>query len=299
MFRGLPTLAAGPSPFRLADRPTPMPPRALVLPGRTRVLPSQNWSGASIVPHGNMRPSGRQIALAFGRWRVPTLKVPIFPDQQVKPGRYACSTWLGFDGARRYWDSSLPQIGMEHWLTVAADGSAVQTGDVFFQWWSRFAGNHQGPSYRNTALTITPGTEVMAMLWAIDATTAVGMLRNFDLPELPAGGMWQSPAVPLVDGTAQQPLISGATAEWVVERPSTPDGLEPFPDYGTVNFSDCVVGLVPNAGAAIDAEETLSGQRLLRIYEVPLHPPLRTRVISRAERSSISSVSVRYGAEAV
>lgn len=296
MFRSLPTLEAGHSPFRPITVPSPVSPRVLRLPVHTRVLPSQNWSGASIVPHGDQRPGGRHIALAFGRWAVPALSVPALPDQQVKPGRYVCSTWLGFDGARQYFDSSLPQIGLEHWLTVAEDGSAVQTGDVFFQWWSRFAGKHQAPSYRSTTLTMTPGTEVMAMLWALDATTVMGLVRNFHLTEVPVGGIWQSPAVTLEDGSTQQPHISGATAEWVVERPSTPCGLEPFPDYGGVDFSECVAGTAPKPGAAIDAEQALAGERLLRIYEVPSDAPQRTRVISHARRASVTAVSVRYGA---
>jgi len=63
--------------------------------------------------------------------------------------------------------------------------------------------------------------------------------------------------------------VSGATAEWVMERSAEapdPTPLE-LPDYGTVDFHDCGASAIdPKTGATI--ERSLSAAQLIDMYVV-------------------------------
>ena len=77
--------------------------------------------------------------------------------------------------------------------------------------------------------------------------------------------------------------VSGATAEWVMERPAdapnpTP---RPLPDYGTVDFRDCGASTI-NSQTGAKVERSLSAARLIDMYIVK-HNPERTAKISIAK----------------
>src|SRR5260370_17032136 len=63
---------------------------------------SGNWSGAYITPR-----DGTVFRSIWGRWHVPT---PVLPPGGVIADKYRSSTWIGFDGHRLYFRSTLPQI---------------------------------------------------------------------------------------------------------------------------------------------------------------------------------------------
>jgi hypothetical protein len=97
--------------------------------------------------------------------------------------------------------------------------------------------------------------------------------------------------------TLLQAKVSGATAEWITERPS--DGFgDPYelPDYNLVDFDGCIAvsavlppGGVPGPGL----EQSLSPSRPINMYRLARNPS-RTVLISRAERLDPDEVGTSY-----
>jgi hypothetical protein len=267
-----------------------------ILPNKSRFSESQNWCGASIVPSG-----GNQFVLMFGEWTVPKPEEPPPAEQgpKGKENQYYCSTWIGFDGNRRYLDSTLPQIGTEQKVTVNDKGKTTSHEySVWFQWWARNQVKIRRKTLKN--ITVGEGVSVMAMVWVIDPHHVVMVFRTFApmnqitilVKRVPQ--VWLTPAK-----TAKiRPAISGATAEWILERPETlkPNNakLELFAKYNPVQFRHCVAGTAPAAGLPT-SEETLTGPRFFRLYEVLETPHPFTRLISMPTRISTSSIEIHYG----
>ena len=80
--------------------------------------------------------------------------------------------------------------------------------------------------------------------------------------------------------------ISGATAEWIMERPSPPDsdGWEAYalPVYTPFAFTGCIAETRP-LGSTTLHDRDLEGARLIRMYEIA-HTPTSVRTISTARR---------------
>ena len=278
-----PVALVGPSPARHA-RVGALERQSRRASAATRILSSRNWSGATITPH-----CGQQFVLAFGAWTVPTPKLPPNPDQQG-PGDYACSAWIGSDGARRYLDASLPQIGTEQRLRPDTPNPVC---NAFFQWWSPHEAHPKDHYHPIPGLLIEPGSQVMAMLWAIDPTHVVAALRTFGPHPQLAAQLWQAPLLTLDNGIQTRPVIAGATAEWIVERPRN-ISLQRFPDYGQVDFTHCIAATAPIPGPPT-REQILAAPKLLRMFEVPPNTPSRTRMISHARRTADTDCQITYG----
>ena len=85
---------------------------------------------------------------------------------------------------------------------------------------------------------------------------------------------------PLVPPIGRQAWITGATAEWITERPTDvpTDDLFELPDYDEVRFKNCFAmsgGLPWLTEPRPGIEQTLDGARLIRMYKV-LRQPSRT-----------------------
>jgi hypothetical protein len=269
--------------------PVQPPPQArqLFAATTTRYADSRNWSGAEIVPHG-----GNQFVQIFGEWAVPRPDLPPPYDQgpQNVTNSYKSSTWIGLDGDRRYLNSSLPQVGTGQNLTVDPMGVEKRDYFVFFQWWAQ--NQLQLTLDIITGIKIDAGTRVMGLVWAIDPTHVVIVFRNFAPLNQITIFVKQSPPT-----TSIPPIISGATAEWIMERPTElklgGTHLELFPSYHRVYFQHCVAGVAQTAGQST-SEEVLMAPRLKRMFEVATAPP-RARFISVPKRISTTSFSTHYG----
>lgn len=285
--------------------PPAPPPNARLLIRSTRIADSLNWSGAMVIPSG-----GNQIVQIYGEWMVPTPDLPAFADELGPAGQaatYDCSTWIGLDGDRQYLDSTLPQVGTTQALSVsAANAKSPPEYSAWFEWWAR------NPvkllRKRLTNITITQGMSVMATIYVVNSKRVAVIFRTFagvesqialffeDMPAVHFNGD-EAPDV-TVGGAIVQPDTSGATAQWIMERPHTPGApptlFELFPSYTSTTFQYCVAGTAAEPGVAT-SEEILTGPVLLRMYEVPPDPPPRTRIISVPELQSTTSVEVRYG----
>jgi hypothetical protein len=254
----------------------------------TRYEDSKNWSGAEIVPHG-----ANQFVQIFGEWAVPSPIIPPPYDRgpQNRTNVYKSSTWIGLDGDRRYLNSSLPQVGSGQCLTVDPTGVETRKYYVFFQWWARDQVRLTLDTIKG--IEIKAGTSVMGLVWAIDPTHVIVVFRNFAPLNQITVFVRQSPETKTI-----RPIISGATADWIMERPTVLElggtALELFPSYDRVHFKHCVAGVARTAGQST-SEEVLKAPRLKRMFEVASDAPSRTRFISMPNRISTTSFSTHYG----
>lgn len=259
-------------------------PVAAALSG-SRYENSGNWSGAYVVP------TNTQICvLVAGLWTVPAVALPPPSQQQTNATQYACSTWVGLDGQRRYLNSSLPQIGTMQILNITPNGMPQTTVIPFFQWWDI---ETNGQFIELAGLTVQPSDLMVGLVWVNSPTSVIAYLRNITTGQMTYVGC-SAPLVS-VDGVNVQLTVSGATAEWIVERPTEfcTTNPYPFPDYEQTTFCECWAGLAPGAGAP-HAFEELTTARLIRMFDV-LPDPTRTVLISMAQQRSKTAVSLAYG----
>jgi hypothetical protein len=157
---------------------------------------------------------------------------------------------------------------------------------------------------------------IMAMIWVYECDKVSVALRAY-APESRKGQRdklliftVEAPEVFLSGpaGQSGRPEISGATAQWIMERPQTPElenaSFLPFPQYQPVRFNNCVAGIAPvsgqGAGAAGEprqacSEKLLVKPRLIRLFEsVPDRTVARTRLLSLTQRLNATSIEVRY-----
>jgi hypothetical protein len=267
--------------FRTEPRQTSLPSAVAVSP-TTRYETSRNWCGAYIEPN-----DATMVIQISGRWAVPNPS----PPQGAEPRQYACSTWVGLDGQRRYLDSSLPQIGTWQAVTLAADGSrSLPETYTWFQWWARdYPDNRPG---RINGVPVEVGDEVVCMVRVWQPSVAAVYVKNLGTNRL-AHFRIRAPEV-----NGHRFKISGATAEWIMERPKRLKSDEFFPlaDYGSVEIFQCnAVEAHPGAAwTAVAIEEVLEGARFIRMYD-RLADPRRTAFVSMPERRSDTAVRISYG----
>jgi len=254
----------------------------------TRYETSRNWCGAYIEPNYD-----RVFIQVSGRWFVPTPSPPPNADPQV----YACSTWVGLDGQRRYIDSSLPQIGTWQAGTLAAGGARAVETYAWFQWWAR---NSAGTApARIWSVPVDPGDEVACMVRVWQSRVAAVYIRNRSTNRL-AHFRVSAPTVILPGGHLHQFTISGATAEWIMERPTHlgSDELYHLADYGRADLRQLHAveadPTVPNWPWVVGTNQVLKGARLIRMYD-RLKDPTRTAFISMPGKESDTLVRVSYG----
>jgi hypothetical protein len=276
----------GPVPdIALLVQPGPDIPQGPILVAGSRFTTSENWSGGYIVPtHGKM------VVQAGAKWRLPRLFRPKDDPGVPVPAEYQCSTWVGLDGQCLYLNSSLPQIGVIQSLPTAPSGAA-SSATAFCQWWDR-----QGPQslIELTGLTLDAENEVIGSIWANTATSVIGYLRNIATDQLTIIGMG-APVVKLRGGTELQLNISGATAEWVLERPTElgTTTLYPFPCFDETEF-DAWAAAAPEAGPPEGAPMDLRRAVLIGMYEM-LVDPTRTAFISMPHRKGNAAFVVKHG----
>jgi len=261
----------------------PEPPSSVgVIASAGHLVDSLNWSGACL-----NATEGRIFRQVSGRWTVPTLHPP---PGQAEPS-YECSCWIGLDGQRRYLNSTLPQCGTDHVLLTGANGSTMACS-AWVQWWA--PRDSTATPVTIAGFAVNPGDQISAVLTVLDPHTVLCNLIN-DSTQPPTMVPVQIIA-PTIPGRSAQYSVTGATAEWVMERPAViedPNELQPFPDYGTANFTDCVAEeVLPNATSPV--LRTLATGRYIRMYEVR-HNPERTAFISLPHRVADRAFQVSYG----
>jgi hypothetical protein len=236
-----------------------------------------------------------------GSWTVPQVRIPgaLELPEEAEPDdagaafrEFRCSTWIGLDGQRRYDYASLPQIGTSQFIKITTSGRVTTTTCVWWQWWLRDAPN---PLPILLPVPVDPGDEMAASLFVIDSTHVKFLIANRTKGIVCTPFVEETPTSYLPSsvrsGTA---YVSGATAEWITERPMNWHTGEVFdlPDYSMVTFRDCLV-VSGQAPGVDEREEQPSGAQLFRMYDL-LKNPYRSAVVSVATRKSHDSFTTRY-----
>lgn len=235
---------------------------ALAAPTAQPAQKSVNWSGGYLTPR-----YGHSFVSVMADWTVPTVSTP---PGGTEP-EYRSSTWIGLDGQKAYLDSSLPQIGTSQRCTSGSAATA-QYG-AWFQWWARGQVTEEVP----LALPVDPGDVISAIITVFDETTVICNLRN----------VTRDITLEAFKAFAPGPCrISGATAEWIMERPSPPesDGWEAYalPVYTPFAFTACIAE-TRAPGSIVLHDRDLEASRLIRMYAIDAAPP-RIRTVSTARR---------------
>jgi hypothetical protein len=202
---------------------------------------------------------------------------------------FRSSVWIGLDGQRRYLDSSLPQIGTAQFLNAPNDPPF----SVWWQWWLR--DNPTTFSPVPIALPILPGQRMMASLLVLNDTQVQFLIENRTTGQIFPPFVMDAPT----DSVSQvQVKVSGASAEWIVERPAnaTTGDLYELPDYNEVHFTNCFAisaDMPPGQSPGSGLEQTLDGARLINMHEVERNP-VRTVTISKTHRPGVDSLQTIY-----
>lgn len=216
-------------------------PRRIVAPSRREQ--SLNWSGAYVTPKG-----GRSFTSVRGVWTVPALQPPP-PSRPAE--EYRISTWVGLDGQRSYLHSSLPQIG----TAQVMGGCGKQEPTAWWQWWAHGQHNPIVP----IELRVLPKQEIMAQIEVVDPHHVRFIIKNNTTGEIITPIVARAPQV--YNDRPDRFEISGATAEWVVERPTRwdADELYELANYGRLRFSECLA-------VSPGFEQDLTGAKLISMF---------------------------------
>jgi hypothetical protein len=262
---GMPVLFA-PALADLTTFPSSLFTMSLTAPGHPwPAQGSNNWSGGYVTPRG-----GDSFTFVEGTWIVPAVAAPAGGTDP----EYQSSTWIGLDGQGAYRDSTLPQIGTAQ---IFNTGTGTATYAAWYQWWAKDV----SPVIMPVALTVNAGDEIYASVTVLNPTKVCFRIRNF------------TTASPVLIFYASAPtlcVISGATAEWIMERPTHLGGDSwypyPLPAYQDFSFTGCRVESTSADGSppkSIDLELA----QLIRMKEIT--PPGYVRTISVAKKTLLPS----------
>ncbi len=246
----------------------------MAAPLPSRFETSRNWSGAYIAPS-----RGNRLVEASGAWTVPSVRRPAGCSTSDTP---VSSIWVGLDGQRGYAESTLPQIGTRQGFDDARDPDPAYS--AWWQWWE--PGQTNAKPHR-IGIDLDAGDEVFCSVQVQPGSTAAAIvsIANFASAAHPKPvQFWSRKVMP----KKAQPLIPGATAEWIVERPTRvhKTTLLPLADFDPVQFSDCqaLAARDPAAAAAGQGRyRNLDGARFIRMYDM-LQNPSRSRFLSMPAR---------------
>ena len=259
---------------------------------QTRFESSSNWSGAYVSPT-----EGRGFVQVWGAWTVPDgLRVP--------PPPFEGRPWQGLQGG------GLDRAGTGSGATSTARcrRSARRPYLSRTARGGRKRGCSGGRATRMSLqlvilpLPVAPGQPVLCVLTVLDAQLVNCVAVNLGTSPVTAQAVSIVPPMAKLNGEGSgtaRPSVTGATAEWVVERPRDVDlpRFENFPDYGQTRFDLClaVQGDAPNVLSLLGGSPMgLEGARDIRMFDV-LTGPARTEYISMPKKLNDATLKVRYG----
>lgn len=246
---------------------------------------SLNWSGVYIKPN-----SGKAFTEIHGEWIVPKPSPPADPaTNTVAPGSYRVVSFIGLDGQRRYANSSLPQIGTASRVDVDAAGNPTEQTYAWLQWWVR---DQHHPEIRIRSVAIRPGDTVMCSLMVMSPTIVRFALKNQTTGYF--FGPIEVPSPPVAGPGSAQVQVTGATAEWVTERPTSFDEkhtLYELPNYGSIRFTNCYA--VSTSHGAPEQVQRLDLATLIKMRAIKQNPH-RSEPISETRLDGDQSFTTSY-----
>jgi hypothetical protein len=217
---------------------------------------SQNWCGAWV-----SAVDGQRFTEIWGSWVVPEVSLP--KGAGARP--HQVSIWVGLDGERLR-SRSMPQLG----TTVVARRDGSRHCLAWHQWWERDA---RLLPVTLDGFPLKTGDEIICGLTVDPQSNGSKVVFYFK-------NMSQR-CFTWIPWDADVSPAEGASAEWIVERPTDPDNdqLFPLPCLGEVEFSGCGAVMRKDAGSAGEARN-LSNARLIRLHETAENPQ-RSVVVAR------------------
>jgi hypothetical protein len=184
---------------------------------------SLNWSGAIISP-----PWPKRFILATAGWKAPKVRVALPPPVNSYHKHPKALVWVGLDGYNGGVPRvSLPQIGTAHFCN-----------GQHFAWWAWWC-NHSTPNTpprtwitRIKDFVVQPKDEILAGVSVLISHDVLFFIKN------QRTGQFRS----FLSRPPHDILPLGASAEWVVERPTEPRSrnFHALADYGRVDFKYCM-----------------------------------------------------------
>ena len=185
---------------------------------------SLNWSGAIISP-----PWPKRFILVTAGWKAPKVRAALPSPMNAYKDHPKALVWVGLDGANGAVPGiSLPQIGTAHFCN-----------GKHFAWWAWWC-NPLTPDKPQPGSAITmikdfevrPKDEILAGVSVLISQDVLFFIKN------QRTGQFRS-------FLARQPhdiLQLGASAEWVVERPTQPEShdFHALANYGHLDFKYCM-----------------------------------------------------------
>ncbi len=266
--------------FSIENQQRGRPSPRIELSNRDRFDKSRNWSGLYLKASKPDRFSSVGAA-----WTVPTVDVPAVPPINPAPGdpardEYRSSVWIGLNGTRAYPHVTIPQIGTWQRLKEV-NGQKVIDNAAWWQWWSR---DEVTPIVKFANFPVTAGDLILSGLCVVSSDEVVFFIKNQTTGDF----TWV-----LVQAPSQgEPL--GMTAEWIVERPTTPGFIWPWrlPKLSDVTFSYCHALAGPRL-IGPQSLHRLEQARFIRMQE-RFERPYRSALIEIAERTSATSARVQF-----
>jgi hypothetical protein len=276
---------------------------------RGRLGSSRNWAGAAIFAN-----KGDRFTQVIAGWTVPA--VGAGPGE----GPWVCSTWIGIDGLRR-WMRSMPQMGTTQVVgdtgEVDENNNPVPQYFAWWQWWLR-GRTKQLPVLFPVA--IAPGDKVYCCVTLLPPDQPNPGDRNhvqFFLSVNDVGYPVELGAPPTndpseLDGGGQRVPASGASAEWILERPTalhdSPNGkvkeghLFPLPDFGSAGATDFAATLAADPDPLVAALTAAAPIAPAVNFRTPLklrmmehrQDPSRMAVIAKPVEAKEGRVTVVY-----
>jgi hypothetical protein len=242
----------------------------------TRHQDSSNWSGGYIKPR-----NGRMFTWLYGEWTVPPVSAP---PTAPAGSFFSSSTWIGLDGQRRYLHSSLPQIGTSQ---TAIAGQPPQPPTTWFQWWAR----DQQNCFVTLPLVVNANDQVRCLMVVLSATQVLFTMLNVNTLTLLLPFIVTAPTTSL----GLQLRVSGATAEWIMERPADCVTGVPFDlaKFGVVDFVNSVAISARSPSSPFGRTENVVGARLIDTFKTSRNP-YRAVTISKADRIGTDEITATY-----
>lgn len=208
------------------------------------------WSGSVA-----SAPANKKFSTVYGSWTVPHPFPPASAwnaaTKTWTDGEYHSSTWVGIDG---YGTSDVLQAGTEQYVVVSG-GKITTTG--IYAWHEWFSSVTNSPEVQFTGFAVSPGDLIHCVVCATTSTQGSVAIYN----EAAQTSMSVNMTAPA------NTSVTGATAEWIMERPShgAVPNLTPYtlPDFGSDTFYQCgASGSQPNVNGSSFSAQPGSGTLL-------------------------------------
>lgn len=166
---------------------------------------STNWSGYAAATN-LAHPQPKSVTRVVGSWTVPAVSSTVTDAYS--------SIWVGIDG---YKSPSVQQIGTEQdWI-----GGEAQ----YYAWYEMFPAN----SHLIQGFPVAPGDEITAKVLFIANGVYELSIRN----------VTQNVYTVIPKNKTTSKNLQRSSAEWIVEAPSSQQGVLPLANFGTAQMYTC------------------------------------------------------------